>query len=53
MFCLLSIADHGEGEAEFCTKTQLQDAQGNPIPAGGAKRVGEPIAERKRWRMVT
>ena len=33
------MADHGECEVEFSTKTQLQDAQGNRIPTGGAKSV--------------
>ena len=28
----LSMANHGEGELEFSTKTKLQDAQGNRIP---------------------
>ena len=27
----LSMADHGEGELQFSTKTKLQDAQGNRI----------------------
>ena len=34
----VSMADHGEGELQFSTKTKLQDAQGNRIIAGGAKR---------------
>ena len=35
----LSMADHGEGEPQFSTKTKLQDAQGNRTPTGGAKSV--------------
>ena len=33
----LSMAGHGEGEVEFNTKAKLQNAQGNRLPAGGAK----------------
>ena len=33
------MADRGEGELEFSTKTGLQDAQGNRIPTGSAKSV--------------
>ena len=34
-----SMADHGEGEIQFSTKTKIQHAQGNRIPTGGAKSV--------------
>ena len=33
------MADHGKGELEFSARTKPQDAQGNRIPAGGAKSV--------------
>ena len=35
----LSMADHGEGELQVSAKTELQDAQGNRIPTGGATSV--------------
>ena len=35
----LSIADHGDGELQFSTKTKLQDAKGNRTPTKIAKRV--------------
>ena len=34
-----SMANHGEGELEFSTKTKVQDAQKNRILAGGAESV--------------
>ena len=42
----LSMADYGEGELQFSTKTKLQDAQGNRIPRGGAKSVDISLPER-------